>query len=262
MNNLMGSVSLTDPIRHKIIIGIDYGTTFSGELISSHIHSQTSTKPQTVGVSYVTTDKSSIDDINIISWPGERNASYTSWKTPTRIAYQRENQKTPKLSRNKWGFEVTPKLTSYSWTKLLLDKNALVGEFDDPALSEMSGQGLMKLPSFRSAEEVCEDFLHEVYQYVSLKLRHQMTDSTYDNTPMECWVTLPAIWSEEAKAATLNAAKRAGFGTRPNDTVFTIAEPEAAAIATLKQYSGHDALNPIKVLLDNVSPSSYLTEVA
>lgn len=176
-------------------------------------------------------------------WPGE---PCTTWKTPTRIAYKRENSKIPS---NKWGFEVHPKLISYSWTKLLLDKNAVAGEYDDPALSNMSGHGMMKLPHFRDAEGVCEDFLHELYMYMSSKLCQQMTASTFENTPMECWITLPAIWSEEAKDATLQAARKAGFGNRPKDEIFTIAEPEAAAIATLKRYSVPDALNPIKVCL-------------
>ncbi|KAH9223806.1 Hsp70 family protein-like protein [Leptodontidium sp. 2 PMI_412] len=218
----LNSMSLDQTSRHKIIIGIDYGTTFSG-------------------ISYVTTDKSDIHDINIISdWPGEQ---HTTWKTPTRLAYQKEN---PSLTENKWGFEVRPKLISYSWTKLLLDKNALAGDYDDPALLNMTGQGMMRLPRFRTAPEVCEDFLRGVYEYVSSKLRRQMTDIVYDNTPMECWVTLPAIWSEEAKVATLEAAKKAGFSNRPGDEIFTIAEPEAAAIATLKMYSHTDSFNKIK----------------
>jgi hypothetical protein len=201
----------------------------------------------TLGVSYVTTDKSDIDDINIITkWPGD---THTSWKTPTRIAYKKENSS---IESNKWGFEVNAKLISYSWTKLLLDKNAAAAQYDDPSLSlEMSAQGTLRLPPFRDAPGVCEDFLREVFQHVSGKLRREMTDLTFENTPMECWVTLPAIWSDEAKDATLQAAKRAGFGNRPGDEVFTIAEPEAAAIATLKKYSGSgpDALNPVKVCL-------------
>jgi len=107
----------------------------------------------------------------------------------------------------------------------------------------------MRLPDFRDAKGICEDFLREVYLYVSFKLRQQMSDSTYEKTPMECWVTLPAIWSEEAKDATLKAARSAGFGSRPGDDIFTIAEPEAAAIATLKKYSRPNALNAIKACL-------------
>ncbi|CAD6450069.1 da6a4bb9-e93e-481b-ba9f-35eb6b8a01e0 [Sclerotinia trifoliorum] len=206
---------------HKIIIGIDYGTTFSG-------------------VSYVTTDKSGIEDITIMSpWPGD---PHVSWKTPTRIAYSQEN---PKLKNNKWGFEVNSKLKSYSWTKLLLDKSASAKDHDDPSLASMTGGGMLQLPPFRDAAGVCEDFLTEVYTHVSRKLREQMTDLTFENTPMECWVTLPAVWSEEAKDATLKAAKSAGFGKRPGDEIYTIAEPEAAAIATLKEYAKSDGLNPI-----------------
>jgi hypothetical protein len=194
------------------------------------------------GVSYVTTEKSGLDNIKIItSWPGEQG---TSSKTPTRIAYARENSL---IQRNKWGFEVQSKHTSYSWTKLLLDKKAPVGEHDDPSLSKMAGSGILRLPSFRDATGVCEDFLHEVYIYVSGKLSQEITAATFESTPMECWITLPAIWSDEAKDATLEAAKKAGFGNRPGDEVFTIAEPEAAAIATLKKYAAPDALNQIKV---------------
>lgn len=197
------------------------------------------------GVSYVTTDKSSIDDINIITkWPGDPN---TSWKTPTRIAYKQEN---PTLQSNKWGFEANSKLISNSWTKLLLDKNAVVVQYDDPTLfSDMNNKGVFRLPYFRDAPGVCEDFLRGVFEHVSARLRREMTDLTFENTPMECWITLPAIWSDEAKDATLQAAKRAGFGNRPADEVFTIAEPEAAAIATLNNYSGpgSEVLNPVKV---------------
>ena len=107
---------------------------------------------------------------------------------------------------------------------------------------------MFQLPSFREAPGVCEDFLHEVYQFVSKVLRQQLSDSTFEKTPMECWITLPAIWSDEAKAATLTAARNAGFGSEAKDEIFTIAEPEAAAIATLKKYAEPDALNPIKVI--------------
>ncbi|TGO59585.1 hypothetical protein BCON_0043g00440 [Botryotinia convoluta] len=201
---------------HKIVIGIDYG------------------------VSYVTTDKAGLEDIIIMSpWPGD---PHVSWKTPTRIAYSQENSK---IKNNKWGFEVTSKMKSYSWTKLLLDKNAAVMEHDDPSLASMTGSGMLQLPPFRDAAGVCEDYLHEVYTHVSGILREQMTDLTFENTRMECWVTLPAVWSEEAKDATLKAAKNAGFGKRPGDEIYTIAEPEAAAIATLKEYAKSDSFNPI-----------------
>jgi hypothetical protein len=195
-----------------------------------------------LGVSYVTTHQTDIDIKIITAWPGDLRR--VNWKTPTCISYKREN---PKLSTNKWGFEVDHRFISYSWTKLLLDKNALAGEYDDPALEDVAGHGVMKLPDFRKAEEVCEDFLRELYIYLTSKLREEFSEKTYDKAPMECWITLPAIWSDEAKDATLNAARKAGFGSRPGDEIFTIAEPEAAAITALKAYSGSNVLNQVKV---------------
>lgn len=186
-----------------------------------------------------------MEDINIIStWPGPGKDIAGTWKTPTRIAYKSEN---PQLNSNKWGFEVAPKLRSYSWTKLLLDINAESGEFDDPSLKNLAGKGLMRLPDDRNAQSVCQDFLSEVYQYTATILKKQITPETFNITPMECWITLPAIWSDQAKHATLSAAKAAGFGSRPMDVINTISEPEAAAIATLKKYVGSNTLNSIKV---------------
>lgn len=186
-----------------------------------------------------------MEDINIITtWPGPGKDEAGPWKTPTRIAYNSENSQ---INRNMWGFEVGPKLHSYSWTKLLLDNNAETREFDDPALKNLAGIGLMRLPDHRNAEGVCQDFLSEVYQYTVTLLKKQMSPETFNVTPMECWITLPAIWSDQAKHATLSAAKAAGFGSRPKDVINTITEPEAAAIATLKKYTGPNSLNSVKV---------------
>lgn len=194
------------------------------------------------GVSWVTTDRTSIDDISIInSWPGH---PITIWKTPTRIAYKKEN---PSLHSDKWGFEVDSRTVSCSWTKLLLDQHAEKNDYDDPSLSGLIGSGMMRLPSHRTAQGVCEDFLREIWKHVSGILKKEMSVETFAMTPIECWVTLPAIWSDEAKAATLKAASNAGFGSRIFDKIYTIAEPEAAAVATLKKYSGANTLNSIKV---------------
>ena len=193
-------------------------------------------------MSYVTTDQIDINDINIIqSWPG---VEYTSCKIPTTIAYARENYR---IRANKWGFEVNSKHISYSWMKLLLDRNAVAGLQDDPTLVNNSGSGMLKLPDFREAGGVCEDFLKELYNHFATRMRAEMTELIFEATPMECWITLPAIWSDEAKDATLNAARNAGFGNRPGDEVFTISEPEAAAIATLRGYSNPENTNPIRV---------------
>lgn len=74
-----------------------------------------------------------------------------------------------------------------------------------------------------------------------------MTDAVFNSTPMDCWITLPAIWSDEAKELTLQAANNAGFGKRDGDELHTIAEPEAAAIAVLREYTSPVMMTPTLV---------------
>ncbi|PPJ53004.1 hypothetical protein CBER1_11214 [Cercospora berteroae] len=60
---------------------------------------------------------------------------------------------------------------------------------------------------------------------------------------MDCWLTVPAVWSDQAQNATKATAKEAGFGSRPGDSISLIPEPEAAAVAVLKNIVRPDALS-------------------
>jgi hypothetical protein len=146
------------------------------------------------GVAYITSHTKSFDDIVIVNlWPGE---SATSQKTPTRIAYASENSNFKScgndVANNRWGFEVQTHHKSYSWTKLLLDQKTKPTAYDDPALASIKKYGFMQLPKDKDALAVCEDFLREVYTYVSGKIIKEISKETFDITPMECWITLPA----------------------------------------------------------------------
>ncbi|KAK3897932.1 heat shock protein SSA3 [Staphylotrichum tortipilum] len=213
--------------RLKIILGVDYGTTFTG-------------------VSYVTSDKTSIDDIDVIrTWPGDGRPVEGNWKTPTVIAYGAENRG---ASRNYWGYEVRRGMASCSWTKLLLDTSAETSDYDDPSLRSAAGySSLFHLPEGKDAQMVCQDFLTEVYRFVVGNLKMRMTPEVFDMTPIECYLTVPAIWADKARAATWEAAKAAGFGSRKFDEIRMIAEPEAAAIAALRKDLRPGSVNAAKV---------------
>jgi molecular chaperone DnaK (HSP70) len=156
------------------------------------------------------------------------------WKTPSRIAYAAENEG---QTINQFGFQVTPKMVSYSWTKLLLDEKSRASEFDDPLLQHPEGDGMLRLPDNKTAAEVVTDFLHEIYTWIENYLAKRISPDLLEITPLEFWFTVPAIWSDRAKNATLRAAKAAGFASGEADTIYLIPEPEAAGIATLKGYS-------------------------
>lgn len=175
---------------------------------------------------------------------------------PTRIAYARENQH-KKLRVDTWGCAVRPDMVSCSWTKLLLDINAIGREHDDPYLQYAIDEGVLHIPQGRdfskTPQEVCADFLSKVYLHMLEKITDQIGEQFLTSTPMDCWLTVPAVWSDKAQEMTLEAAKTAGFGSRAGDNIFIIPEPEAAAIATFKTRTKPHAPNPPEVGYSHLS---------
>lgn len=155
------------------------------------------------------------------------------------MAYAVENQDQDELKEDQWGYSVRPYMTSCSWTKLLLDKLTESGQHDDPSLRSAIDEGILRLPSGlvnKNAAQVCEDFLRNLYQHMMREVSKRIGENFLKSTPMDCWLTVPAVWSDKAQDLTRSAAKAAGFGSRSGDNIYIITEPEAAAIATLKKH--------------------------
>jgi molecular chaperone DnaK (HSP70) len=217
--------------RAKIVVGVDYGTTYTG-------------------VSWVESTKKHLEDVQIIrAWPGPSKEASETWKTPSRIAYASENNN-GNTTFDQWGYLVTPRMKSYSWTKLLLDMNAEASEFDDPALGDLArsqGDGLLKVPYHKSAKDVAADYLSNIYQYFMAELEKRISPEVVRVTPLEFWFTVPAMWDDKAKKTTYDAAKQAGFALRPGDSMFLLPEPQAAAVAVLKTLTTDEISNQIGV---------------
>ncbi|KAF7191493.1 Heat shock protein SSA4 [Pseudocercospora fuligena] len=209
--------------RHRMIVGIDYGTTYTD-----------------TGISFVTTDKTELEDISVIrTWPGKDG----EWKTPTRIAYRTEN---PKLQADSWGYQVKPTMIPCSWTKLLLDAETIRQESDDPELEAAIDSGCLRLPPGLTAQRVAGDFLSKVYEHMRSKLVKELGQEVFDSTPMDCWLTVLAVWSDRAQSLTKAAAMQAGFAVRTGDTISVIPEPEAAAVSVLRSMARSDSLSNIQ----------------
>ncbi|KAF2723145.1 hsp70-like protein [Polychaeton citri CBS 116435] len=205
----------------RLIVGIDYGTTYSG-------------------ISWVPNDGSDIQDIAVVNmWPSKNGEC----KAPTRIAYAVENQQY-QLDEDLWGYAVEPEFVACSWTKLLLDINTNESQFDDPKLREAIDQGILRLPFGKTPQQICQDYLRQLYLHLMSQLQKKIPKSVIEATPMDCWLTVPAVWSDQAQNMTKMAAQAAGFGARRGDTISVISEPEAAAIAALKRYMRDGNLNP------------------
>ncbi|KAM3505005.1 hypothetical protein MY11210_008142 [Beauveria gryllotalpidicola] len=195
-----------------------------------------------LGVSYVTTNNTK-DQVRIVqNWPQAAGQS----KTPTIISYKRENPKDRLGPEVRWGGDVKDNMMSCMWTKLLLDTSEETEEYDDPSLQEAAGSVLFHVPPGMSAQQVCQDFLAQIYRHVMKVLKAQYP-AHLDMTPIEFYFTMPAIWTDSAQAATKAAAGGAGFGSRSLDTMHMITEPKAAAIAALKEELAPGSPNEAKV---------------
>ncbi len=80
--------------------------------------------------------------------------------------------------------------------------------------------------------DAVSDYLTQIYQHTMNTLTKRYGESFMAITKIEFVLTVPAVWSDAAKNATLQAAERAGMGNRHE--VRLISEPEAAAVYTLK----------------------------
>lgn len=173
-------------------------------------------------------------DVQIITdWPGNtgRNNDFLE-KVPSSIAYQAENGD-KNLRGDLWGYEVKPTHVNCSWTKLLLDRHARPTEYDDRNLGATVEDGLFRLPAGgKTAADVVTDYLSKLYEHC-MKILRQHYAEFLTVTPVEFWLTVPAMWSPNAENTTRESAKKAGFGSRPNDTIKMISEPEAGVIAAI-----------------------------
>ncbi|EXJ87073.1 hypothetical protein A1O3_04031 [Capronia epimyces CBS 606.96] len=193
----------------RIVVGIDFGTTFSG-------------------AAYGSTTKSWNDVVVISRWPGERNDILE--KVPTRLAYGIENQS----STDKWGYDVGSGQNTCQWFKLLLDGALNKTDFDDPLLERSMGSSLMHLPEDKTAMEVASDFLSKLYCHVMDSIQQVIGRVAVEKTAIRFVVTTPATWSLAARQATREAAEDADIGSRDRDDIVMIDEPEAAAIYAIK----------------------------
>jgi hypothetical protein len=183
-------------------------------------------------------------------WPGGNNI--TSDKVPSEIAYSESSMAaeasdwslimpdafdTTALKNSlpdsitssgpdvRWDFQLQSDEPRLRCVKLFLDPRQELPSF--VSKSEMQ-QLLAK--SGKGAVAVVADYLAQVYKHTKDELIKRYGDLFMRTTDIQCVLTVPAIWSDAAKNATLTAARSAGMG--PNLTLTS--EPEAAAVYTLQ----------------------------
>ncbi|KAJ3577211.1 hypothetical protein NPX13_g3354 [Xylaria arbuscula] len=167
-------------------------------------------------VSYAfTNDPEQIHTID--SWPGATDRIVP--KTPTEIQY------TPgSPGKFKWGYELEGTLKDkIVGLKLLLDPNQKRPYWipTDPHAE------IAKLP--KPIVEVAADYIKAIFQQSLAEVGKGYLPGFLDGFKKQYVLTVPAVWSDTAKAMTERAARMAGIS--PIDM---ITEPEAAALFTLR----------------------------
>lgn len=205
-----------------LIIGIDFGTTFTGV---AYAHA--------AGVGPITSEadiRRAAEKVSVIrTWPGRGSQSVE--KTPSILAYN----KTPPL----WGGRVRPNdEPQIAHFKLGLQED-ITSHYYSENLGLSGGRSVLggylsnhnwthpKLPDMRPVD-YARDFLRSINDYVTQEILPTRYGAKFlQNQTLSYVITVPAIWSDKAKQQTRQAAEEAGID---KDNLTLITEPEAAAL--------------------------------
>jgi molecular chaperone DnaK (HSP70) len=195
----------------KLVIAIDFGTTYTG-VAYAYFDGSASLTSQPSNV------KSLADNIRVLrKWPNASAKGYQE-KTPTVISYGTEpprwgekvqSQHSLKVSRFKLGLEPTKVREVYG-----IEAGELV-------------IGLVPALNKRPVD-VTADYLTLVNRYVEDTAFSDEFGKEFLTAQRKIYViTVPAIWSDRAKNLTRQAASKAGI---PEEKLLLVTEPEAAAL--------------------------------
>ncbi|KAK4199934.1 hypothetical protein QBC40DRAFT_307057 [Triangularia verruculosa] len=192
-----------------IIIGIDFGTTYSG-------------------VAYTWSNKA--DRLEVItSWDSDLHANSDLEKAPTTLAFE------SKPTNVTWGYSIPQDSEQAKWFKLLLvDSNDLPESVQNSDRVKQAGAYLRK--HNKTALEVIGLYLRHLWNHATQRITETVGRATVNSSKFDVLITLPAIWPVYAQHRMRDAAKIAGilgpWDAGPTTLTF-LSEPEAAAIATL-----------------------------
>lgn len=131
----------------------------------------------------------------------------------------------------KWGFPASRDKTSIQMLKLLLDPQQEL----PPYVSRIQLETQLKQIG-KTAISAVADFLEKIKAQISEALEKRYGKAMMATTKVDYILTVPAVWSDAAKDATLKAAEMAGLHKSHNLSMIT--EPEAAGLYALKQMEG------------------------
>ncbi|KAI9671346.1 MAG: hypothetical protein M1831_004255 [Alyxoria varia] len=244
----------------RIIIGIDFGTTFTGvafvysgedeplanriQVIQQYVHA----------IDFVCASNIETPNALMDRWPKSKHNS-SAMKIPTEVSYDvdtlekdkplltRSARDIQKLTSSKrdhrakhclWGHEINSLEPRVQCFKLCLDSGHSLPDYVSPEyfVAQLNRNN-------RRVIDVVTDYLSKVNAHINDILRDRFRDPDFiKNTDKEYILTVPAMWSPAAKSETIKAAARAGMG-KHKDPAPIVSEPEAAALYAISSIKSH-----------------------
>lgn len=191
----------------QLVIAIDFGTTFTGVAYLHH------------GPEHGVDPHQNAQRIRVVrTWPN--TAGRFTEKTPSKISYHTDPPA--------WGRQVRPAdQPQASFFKLGLEVRTQHHYQSPDAQATGLLRGRRQQIGNKQPIDIVADYLTCVHTCLrDVIFRGQWGDTYMENQRTSYVITVPAIWSEHAKALTKQAATRAGI---PENQISLITEPEAAA---------------------------------
>ncbi|KAK8016695.1 hypothetical protein PG993_014884 [Apiospora rasikravindrae] len=204
--------------RTAMVVAMDFGTTYSGAccgLSGARGRSQTP----------------SLDIIR--GWPAINASNRDMQKVPTRIYYG-ENDEV------RWGYDIPIGVKPVEWVKLLLLDKADLPDYLQNSTHLQEAQAMLDRLG-KDATTVTADYLRPFWNHILKKLDSIRGAGLMESTPIRVVLTIPAIWTENARNRMRIAAERAGIlddRISGETTLKFVSEPEAAAISVLHSEIG------------------------
>ncbi|CAM0137413.1 hypothetical protein VKS41_003227 [Umbelopsis sp. WA50703] len=182
---------------YPVVIGIDFGTTYSG-----------------CSYAFVQND----EVIDIVRWPKQHSNVYP--KTPTLNFYQGNSKQ-----MTQWGNAARLEM------QRPIARNSVLLKQYKLYLDENIAKDLPPLPNGLTIVDAIADYINAFHGHVVSELKKGFAKN-YGQHQFRYCLTVPAMWSDRAKAAMREAAIKAGLidSTDHRDRLMLISEPEAAAL--------------------------------
>lgn len=172
MEEDFAGLNTADDSDDQLIIALDFGTTFSG-------------------IAYIFTGSGESDPHSIKEWPGEdRNPP----KTPTLIQYDKDKRSFI------WGAKVDPtSVDRIEGVKLLLDPTQPTPLFVPQNQSTKKVLAALGKPPI----DVATDYIGALYAHALAQIENAFFKDYVAMQQKKFVLTVPAVWSDKAKDATL-----------------------------------------------------------